>query len=205
VRGGNLRVANGAGDLGHAGLVIGVQICVQKGYGNRAQPRVITRLQGGACGLFVQRRDHTAIGIKAFGNLGHLFVQKIGPLDMKGKQIGSGLIADPQKVAEPFGHKKQNPLAFALQKRVGGNGRAHFNGANAALGNRVVKAQAKQIANALFRRIDIALGIVGEQLMGVQCPIRCASDDIGKRAAAINPKLPLCRAHPSKSRPDCRP
>ncbi len=58
-------------------------------------------------------------------------------------------------------------------------------------------AYAKQPPNAGDRGIAIGFRVLGQQLAGVQAAIRIAADDIGKRAAAIDPEIPaLCHGRP---------
>src|SRR5262249_14369316 len=51
-------------------------------------------------------------------------------------------------------------------------------------------ANPEQLADPLHGRVAIALGVLRQQLQRDERAIRLAADDIGERAAAIDPELP---------------
>ena len=53
-------------------------------------------------------------------------------------------------------------------------------------------AQAEQLADAVHRRVAIALRVLGQQLVRDERAVRPARDDVGERAAAVDPELPAC-------------
>jgi hypothetical protein len=57
-------------------------------------------------------------------------------------------------------------------------------------GNQRIGGQSQQLADTVDRRIGIALGIFGQQLVRQQSAVRPPGDDVGERAAAIDPEFP---------------
>ena len=58
-------------------------------------------------------------------------------------------------------------------------------------------------ADALHGGILVSLGILGQHLAGMQHAVRIAPDDIGKRAAPVDPEIPASDAHPALLLIDC--
>ena len=113
---------------------------------------------------------------------------------MAGKDVGPVLVANPQGIAKALGDQQQGAIALPLQQSIGRYGRPHLHHLNGRGGNRLIRPQPQQIANALDRGIGVAIGVFRQELMDHNLPIRATGHNVGKGAAAINPKLPLRRA-----------
>ena len=57
-------------------------------------------------------------------------------------------------------------LALALEQRIGGDRRAHLDGADRGRGDRLARAQTQQVANALHGGVAIGFRVVRQQLVG---------------------------------------
>ena len=69
----------------------------------------------------------------------------------------------------------------------------------ASSGRRSPLRQAQQVADALDRRILVLLGVLREQLVDPDRPVRRPADHVGERAAAIDPELPAGIHDPATS------
>ena len=61
--------------------------------------------------------------------------------------------------------------------------------------DRVVDAEAQDLADAGQRRVLVLLGVLREQLVGDQAAVGRAGDDVGEGAPAVDPEFPLPVAH----------
>jgi hypothetical protein len=68
----------------------------------------------------------TPPGVEASGDFGNLFVEQFRQPDREVEEARTRLRADPQQIAEAFGHQQEDTGALALQQRVGRHGRAHL-------------------------------------------------------------------------------
>ena len=132
----------------------------------------------------------SAVGAHPFVDLDDALIKLFGQDDLFGEDIGPGLVADAQRIAKAAGDQQQYAIALALEQRVGGNGRAHLDLADAAGRNGGAGADAEQLADALDGGVAIGLRVFRKQLQRMQCAGRVASDDVGEGAAAINPEIP---------------
>lgn len=92
--------------------------------GDGSDAVVKDRLKARAQVVEVQRRQDLATGVNAFLDLFNFLVKQFGQDDPAIKQTRTGLIGDPQRVAETLGDDQGRAVAFAFQQRVGRNGRA---------------------------------------------------------------------------------
>ncbi len=187
--GGDLGKTDLSGHVGNLGFVNGVEIGVQSGNGDGTDAVIIRGLKDGARCRFIKRVQNSAIRIQTLVYFFDTFIQKLGAFDFQIEQAGASLIADFQKVAEAFGDQQQHPLAFAFQKRVGGDRGAHFDGTDRIVRQRIVCPD--QFADALNSGVPVPFGVFGKKLVRHQRPIRFARNHICKCAAAINPEFPL--------------
>ena len=189
VAGTDLGKADLASDLGRALFMGGVQIGVQPGDGHSVQAAGIGVGQCLAQGGFVQRLQDIAIGVEPLVHFGDLLVEQFGPLNVEVKELGAGLVADKQKVAETFGDQQQNVFALAFEQSVGGNGGAHLDRTDTVVGDRAAGAQ--QVPDALHGCVPVAFGVFAKQFVGLQGAIGVACDDVGEGAAPVDPEFPL--------------
>src|SRR5690606_14906044 len=73
---------------------------------------------------------------------------------------------------------------------VGRNRGPHFNGADCAWRQRRASNNAEQVADALQGRILILLGVFREKLACMEAAIRRTTDNVGERAAPVDPEIP---------------
>src|SRR5262249_55299975 len=114
--------------------------------------------------------------------------------DLAGEDFRPRLVADAQRVAEPFGHEQERALALALEQGVGGDRRAHLDGADATRGDRRIACKAEQVADAVDGGVAIGFRILRQELVGDQRAVRAAADHVRKGAAAVDPEIPGVRS-----------
>ena len=125
----------------------------------------------------------------ALVDLDDVGVELLGLDDVAREYFGARLIADFERVAKAARRHQQRPLAFALQQRVGRDGRAHLHHADGAGGDRRARREAEMVADRLHGGVAIG-GVFRQEFARVQPPSRVAADDVGERAAAIDPEIP---------------
>jgi hypothetical protein len=69
-------------------------------------------------------------------------------------------------------------------------GRAHLDRVDLCARYALARRDAEQVPDAGHRGIAIARGIFGQQLVRDERAVGLARDDIGERAAAVDPELP---------------
>ena len=200
----HLRKADLARERGHALLVLGVAIGVHEHDRDRLDAV-------GACGrkLPAQRRQvglvlDRAVGAHALVHFDDALVEHLRFDDVACENLRPRLVADLERVAKTLGGDEQGTLALALEQRIGRDRGAHLHSADQTGGQRLVRFDAEEVADALYGGIAIGLGIVGEKFVGNEAPVGPAPDHVGEGAAAVDPKIPgvgvLRAVHP-----DCRP
>ena len=113
-----------------------------------------------------------------------------GRHDVAIEQARPVLVGDAQGVAKAARRDQQRRLALAFEQRVGGHRGAHLHALDLIRRDRLIGAQAQQVADAGNRRVLVVLRVVGQQLVRDQRAIGPAPDDVGERAAAVDPELP---------------
>jgi hypothetical protein len=120
-----------------------------------------------------------------------------GAVPATGSQVEEAwprLRADPQEIAEAFGHQQEDPGPLALQQRVGRHGRAHLD----AFDRGVVAAP--EAGDPLDGGIGVMGRVLGQELRRHECAVGASPDDVGERAATVDPELPLAHAAPPVAR-----
>ncbi len=191
----DLGKADLAGDRCNELFMSRITIGMHEDDGDRTVARIELRLKVRAHRRLVRLRLDFSVGTHAFVDFHDRRVEQFGLHDLLGKDVGSGLITDRQRIFEAACGDEQRPLALALQQRIGGDGRSHFNSADQFGRNRLPSFDLQQLANALHGSIAIGFGIFRKDLVGHKCPIRLAPNDIGKCAAAVDPEIPLVLRH----------
>ena len=90
------------------------------------------------------------------------------------KICGACLVADLERVAKAARGDQRRPLALALEQRVGGDRRPHLDRADQSGRDRRAGRDAEQAANALAGRIAIGVGILRQELDGMEPTLRIA-------------------------------
>ncbi len=191
VRDRHLREADRARDAGHRRFMRRVAIAMHEHDGQRAQAGVERRLQAGAGGCFIERLHDVAMRADAFIDLDHLRVQQLGQHDVAIEQAGPVLVGDAQRVAVAARDGQHGRLALALEQRIGGHGRAHLDGLDAGCRQRRTCRDAQQVTDAGNRCVAVLFGVLGQELVRDELPIRAAPHDIGECAATVDPELPI--------------
>ena len=188
-----------AADLGKAHLgrnagrrlfVRGVAVAVHEDNRHAAQASVERGPQPLTQVRFVQWQQHLAMGAGALLRLHHPLVQQLRQHNAALKQTRSVLVSDAQRVAKPPRGHQQRGLALALQQRIGGHRGAHAHRRHPIERHRLAIGQAQQVPNARHRRVAVALGRVGQELVRQQLAVGRARHDVGEGAAAVNPETP---------------
>ena len=136
----------------------------------------------------------------AFARLDHPFIQHFRQPDVKIEQTRPGLGGDPQRIAKAPGNHQYGALALAFQERIRGHRGSHFDAGHPRGRNGFIGSKTEHPPDTFHRGVVILRRIFRQQLEGVQFTLGRASDDIGERAAAIDPKLPA--GHVTRVCPD---
>ena len=138
----------------------------------------------------IERRFNRAVCLNAFVQFHDLFIKRFRLDDLGRKDVLALLIANAQRIAKTLGGDKGQPLALALEKRIGRDRRSHANFADNSGGNRFAGPEAKMQANAVNGGILIGRRIFGENLACMELALRISPDDVRKRTAAVDPEVP---------------
>ena len=187
VRSADLSEAGGTGQ-GSSGLFMGgIRVAVHEDDGDALDAAGAQRGEIAGELRRIERGHDPAVHVDAFRCLDDLPVERIGTLDAPREQRGPRLIADAQRVAEAGRDHQRRGRPLALEQGIGRDCGAHADRVDAVV-RRAVPRQ--QLVDALCRGIGIATRVLREQLVGAQRPVGRTRDDVGERAAAIDPELP---------------
>ncbi len=192
MRHGDLREPELARERGERELVLGKPIAVHQHDRDRGDPGVARRTEIAPHRREIERPHDVAARPDALVDLDHALVQQRRQLDPAHEELRPVLIRDAQRVGEAAGDDERRALALALEQRVRGDRRAHLDGVDRARGNRRAGGKPEHLADRVHGGVRVALRILGEQLVRDERAVRTARDDIGERAAAIDPELPAC-------------
>jgi hypothetical protein len=184
----DLGEANLARDRRDLRLVVGEPKAVQRHDGNGPEAGVEGGLQPRAGVRLVKRPQHRALDVDPLVDLDHAGVQRLGLDDAAIEQPRPGLVADAQGVGVAPGDRQHRGFAGPLEQGVGGHRGAHLDRVDGAVA-------VQQHPHARHGRVVILLGIVRQQLVGQQGPVRPPRDDVGEGAAAVDPELPAALGH----------
>ena len=201
VRRRDLGEADLAGDLRHPPLVGGMAVAVHEHHGDRADAVIERGPQASAGAVLVERCQHLSAGVDPLVDLDHPLVEKLRQDDMALEQLRPVLVADPERVAEAAGDRQHRAVALALEQSVGGDGGAHLDRPDRLRGDAFAGFQAEAVADALDRRVAVALGVLRQQLAGLGGAVRPLGDHVGKSAAPVDPELPAAGARTIIHRP----
>ena len=194
MRYGNLRIADGTGQLRDLLLVLPVAVAVHEHDRGRAIALAVCRFEVAPGPFDLKRNPHLAPRTDALLHLDDLRIQKFGQHDVPVENSRPVLIGDAQRVAKAARDEEHGAFALALQERVGGDRGTHFHDLDALAGYGRAGGDCEQLAYSGDRGIAVAAGIFGKELVGDDAPVRAKGDDIGKSAAAVDPELPFARA-----------
>ena len=121
--------------------------------------------------LEVERRLDRAVGQHALGNLDDALVELLGLLDLLGEDVGAGLVADPQRIAETARGHEHGAVALALEQGIGGHRGAHLDRVECARpGSARPGATPRRSRMPCEGGVAISLRVFREQLPGVSLP-----------------------------------
>ena len=182
-------------------LMVGMRISMHEHDGDGVDAVGTASGERGTRGGKVERRLHAAVGADALRHLGNACIKHRRLLYSAREDLGPGLVADLERVAETFAHEQKNAVALALEERIGGDGGAHLDALDQLRRQGAPAWHPKQIADAGRRRIQIGLWILREQLVREQAAVRRPRHDVGEGAAAVDAELPGAQRHPSRISP----
>ena len=84
--------------------------------------------------LRIELRLDASVNADALVDLDDALIELFGKDDLLGENIGPSLVGDAKRIAETLGDQEQYAVALALEQRIGGNGRAHFDVADQPAG-----------------------------------------------------------------------
>src|SRR6266853_1553650 len=190
VRNGNLGIADGARQLRYSPLVLLIAVTVHQHDRGRTIALAVCRFEVAPGPLGIERNQHLAPGADALLHLDDFRIQELGQDDVPVEDAGPVLVGDAQRVAKAARDEEHGALALALEKRVGRDGRAHLHDLDLFAGDGRAGGDCEQLAYSGDRGVAVTAWILGEQLVGEDASVRAKGDDIGERAAAVDPELP---------------
>ena len=197
----NLREARLVREPRGLALMVGMRISMHEHDGDGIDAVGAASFERSARSGKIERSLDAAVGADALRHLGDARIEHRRLLYSAREDLWPRLVADLERVAEPFAHEQQNAVALALQQRIGGDRGAHLDAVDQLRRKRVPALNAKKIADARGRRIRIGLWILREELVREQPPVRRPRHDVGEGAAAVDAELPGAQRHPSRISP----
>ncbi len=188
-----LLVADLAREPGDPPFVLRVAVAVHERDGDRPVALGVCRFQIPAHALEIERREHLAPRADALLDFDHLRIQQLGQHDVLIEEARAVLVGDAQRVAKAARDDEQRALALALEQRVGRDRRAHLDDLDRLACNRRSGSYAEELADSLDRGVAVAPGVLGQELVRDDPAVGAAGDDVGERAAAVDPELPAGR------------
>ena len=138
---------------------VGMLPAVHQDDGERVDPASRIAAERLRAAVLVERDEHFAVDADALVDFDDPLVEHRRKHDVPREDVRPRLVSDPQRVAEAARDRQRDPLALALEQRVGGDGRAHphFGELPAFLG--------EHPPDRLQRRVLILAGILRQQLL----------------------------------------
>ena len=170
--------------------MIVIAIAVEQDDRNRSNATGIGLEQSGAGLPLIERSQHLAVRGDPLSDLDDALVEHFRQHDLPREEVGPILVANAQGVPKTVRDGKHRSLALALEQRIRCDRRAHLDGFDQGARYGRVRRDVEQITNALERRIFVLIGVFGQQLVGHENTVGAPGDNIGERAAAIDPELP---------------
>jgi hypothetical protein len=190
VRDADLREPRVGGERRGAGLVLGPPPAVHEDDGDAREAARAGRGELPGERWLVEGPDDVAQRADPLVGLDDSAVEQFRQDDPPVEEARPVLVGDAERVAEALGDDQQRRLALALEQRVGGDGGAHLHRLDAVGRHRFVAAQPEEPADAGDRGVAVLLGVLGEELGRDERAVGAATDDVGERAAAVDPELP---------------
>jgi hypothetical protein len=138
----------------------------------------------------VQRQQNAALGVDAFVDFRHAAVEQLGQPDPARENVGTVLVADPERVAKAAGRHQQRGLALALEQRVGRDRRAETH----AEYRRAVPDALEQRLHPVQCGIPRVTRVAGQDLVRVQRAVGAPADDVRERTPPVYREAPARRS-----------
>ncbi len=190
---GDLREARLTCERRERSLVLRIAIAVHEHDRDRAEAVRVGCLEVGARALSVERQDDLAVCAHALVHLDDARVEHLRQHDLAREELRPVLVADAELVAEAARDHEHRRVALALEQRIGRDRRPHLHRLDPLRRDRISGRNPEQRANARDRGVAIVLGILREELVRDERAVRATRDDVGERAAAVDPELPAGR------------
>ena len=123
-------------------------------------------------------------------------MEHLGQDDVAVEKARAVLVGEAELLSEALRGDEKDGFALAFEQGVRGDRGAHLDAGDAGRGDAVVRAKAEEFADAVQRGVSVAFGVFRQVLGAVESPVRLARDDVGERAAAVDPEIPGGHAHP---------
>src|SRR4029077_16244825 len=114
----------------------------------------------------------------------------LGPDDLAREDRWPFLVADSQRVGEALRDDQDGGLALALQQGIRRHRGAEADHTYPLSGNGLAGRDGQHLPDPGHGRIVVAARVLRQQLVDGQRAVRAAGDQIGERAAAVDPELP---------------
>ena len=177
-------------DLRDHPLVLREPVTVHQHDRDGADARLVSRAQVALDARFVERAHDFAARAHALVGLDHALVKQARQLDAAHEELRPVLVGDGERVGEALRDHQRGAFALALEERVGRDRRPHLDRLDRLGGYRGAGSKSQQVADPLHRRVAVALGILGQELVRRERAVRTTRDDVGEGAAAVDPELP---------------
>src|SRR5882672_7966866 len=135
-------------------------VAVHEHDSGRAIALAVCRFEVASGPLDLERDEYIALRSDALLHLDDFRIQKLGQDDVPVENAGPVLVGDAQRVAKAARDEEHGALAFALQKRVGGDRGAHLHHLDALPGYGRARGDPEQFAYSGDRGVAVPAGIL---------------------------------------------
>ena len=201
----HLGEADGAGDGADLGFVRRVAVAVHADHGGGPESVLVGFPELFRYGVLVKRCEDLAVRADPLDGLDHPLVEHLGEQDPAVEDPRPVLVGDAQRVGEALGDDQDGGLALPLEQGVGGHRGAEPDRGDPRGGDYLAWFEAEHLPDARHRGVTVGARVVREQLAGHQPPVRAPGDDVGERAAPVDPEFPASVHGPTVRPGDQRP
>ena len=134
----------------------------------------------------VEGLQHFALGRVALVGLDDLRIERRGQLDVKVEEARPVLVADRERVAETGRRDERGRHAAALEEGIGRDGRADADHVDRRIRAAFAQGDVEDARDARVRRA----AVLRQPLLDMEPPAGRPADDVGERAAPVDPELP---------------
>ena len=186
----HLGEADGAGDGADRGFVRRIAVAVHADHGGGPESVLVRFSELFRYGVLIKRYEDLAVGADPLSGLDDPLVEHLGEQDPAVEDPRPVLVGDAQRVGEALGDDQDGGLALPLEQGVGGHRGAEPDRGDPRGGDFLARCYAEQLPDARHRGVTVGARVVREQLAGHQPPVGAPGDDVGERAAPVDPEFP---------------